>query len=75
MLRYGCDEENKRITIIQTRAGYLLPGMALDLWKFKFCVVWIHLSDLFSSRCTKYFDDFDQLIDTGIARKNRLAQQ
>ena len=31
---------------------YLAPRMWLNLWEFKFCVVWIHFLDLFPSRCS-----------------------
>lgn len=31
---------------------YLAPGMWLNLWEFKFCVMWIHFFNLFPSWCS-----------------------
>ena len=49
--------------------------MGFDLWEAKFLVVRVHLSDLLARRRAQYFDDFDQLIDAALARKDRLTEK
>lgn len=54
---------------------YLLPWMAFDLREFEFSIVGIHLFNLIPRRCAQYFDDFHQLINTRIARKDWLTKK
>jgi len=49
--------------------------MTLNLRELEFRVVWIHFAYLFSCRCAQDLDDLDELIHTGIAREDGLAQQ
>lgn len=48
--------------------------MGLDLRKLVFHVIRVHRLDLFSGRCTKDLDNFHQLVDTALAREERLPQ-
>lgn len=49
--------------------------MTLDLGKFEFRVVRVHFLDLFACWRSEDFDDFYELVDTGVAREDRLSQQ
>jgi|LauGreDrversion4_2_1035121.scaffolds.fasta_scaffold270642_1 hypothetical protein len=54
---------------------HFCPGMRLNLGKFEVCVVGVHGMDLFTSRRTNHFDNFNQLIDIGLTRKDGGAKQ
>ena len=47
--------------------------MGLNLWKFKFCVGGVHLSNLFHIWGTQDFYYLDQLIDGTLSWEQRIA--
>jgi hypothetical protein len=55
--------------------GYLLPGTFFNLDKLEQfeIVVGVHIEYFLLGRCAKYLDDFDQLIDGGLAQKDGFA--
>ena len=53
----------------------LFPLATLDLRELEFDVIRVHASNFLLGRGAQYLDDFHQLIDTRITRKQRLAQQ
>jgi hypothetical protein len=57
-----------------TRQIYLWERMGFDLGEFVLHIVWIHCFDLFSCRGPEDLDDFDQLIDATLTRKERLPE-
>ena len=80
---YKCDIVSKdthvAVAVYKTatrddNAIYLIERMWLDLWKLMLHVIWIHCSDLLSSRCAEHFDDFNQLIDARLAREKWLSK-
>ena len=50
-------------------AKNFLPLTTLDLREFEFHVIGIHAANFFFRGRAEHFDNFDQLIDTGIAWK------
>lgn len=52
----------------------LVEWMGFDLRKLVLHIVGVHRLDLFSGRCAKNLDNFDQLIDTALTREEWLAQ-
>lgn len=53
----------------------LSPLTCLDLGEFELSVVGVHGADFFSGGCSEDLDDLNQLVNTGITRKERLAKQ
>jgi hypothetical protein len=53
---------------------YLVEGMRLDLRELVLHVVGVHGADLVASRGSQDLDDLDQLIDTRLAREQRLTK-
>lgn len=49
--------------------------MRLDLWKFEFGIIGVHLTYLIACRRTKDFNNFDKLVYAAVAGKYRLAKQ
>ena len=72
-IKNGTQKKNKRNR--SGRKPYLVPGMGFHLGKFKIGVIGIHFANLFPRRRAENFDDFDELIDAAVARKNRLTEQ
>ena len=56
-----------RITNFVERVG-------LDLRELVFHVIWVHRPDLISCRRAQDLDDLDELVDSRLAREQRLAQ-
>ena len=54
--------------------AYLVPGAGLDDGEAEFRVVGVHGLDLFLGGGAEDFDDFDELVDSVLARENGLAQ-
>lgn len=55
-------------------AENLVEGMGLDLRKLVLHIVGVHGSNLFTSWCSQHFNDLHQLIDSRLAREERLAK-
>ena len=55
-------------------SDHLIEGMGLDLWEFVFHVVWIHCPNLVTGWSPENFDNLNQLVDSGFARKEGLTQ-
>lgn len=54
---------------------HLCPRMSLYLGELELGVVLVHFPNLFFAGSTEHFDDFDELIHSGISRENWLAQK
>ena len=72
MLKMDSESHNGNNNKLMT-SRYLIPRVWLDLWKFKFCVVWIHFLYLLSCGCSQNFDDLNQLVHSTISREDWLA--
>jgi len=53
---------------------YLLPRQGSDLRKSVLVVVWVHCKDFLSGGGSQDFNDLDKLVDTTLAREDRLAE-
>ncbi len=58
-----------------TVAKHFCPRMRLNLRELEVCVVGVHCMNLFTSRRADHFDNFDQLINVGLAGKDRGTKQ
>ena len=58
-----------------TVAEHFCPGMGFDLGKFEVRVIWVHRMNLFTCRRADYFDNFNELVNVGLARKDGCAEQ
>jgi hypothetical protein len=54
--------------------AYLTERMRLDLGELVLHVIGVHRADLVPSGCSKHFDDLHELVDTRLAREQRLSE-
>ena len=58
-----------------TVAEHFCPGMGFDLGKFEVRVIWVHRMNLFTCRRADYFDNFNELVNVGLAGKDWSTKQ
>lgn len=56
---------------VSIRLENFVPRNRIDMWKPVFLIIWVHLQDLFFGRRSKYFDDFDDLVDSTVSWEDR----
>jgi len=61
-------------TLVKIVISHLVEGVGLDLGEFVLHVVGVHRANLVASRCAEYFDDLHELVDTRLAREERLSK-
>jgi hypothetical protein len=54
--------------------SHLVERVRLDLRELVFHVVRVHGTDLIACGCAEHFDDFHELVDTGLAREKWLTE-
>jgi len=61
-------------SVSSTRLNHLAKWMRFDLWELVLHVVGIHCTNLIPCRRSQDFNNLNQLINTGLAREQRLSK-